>query len=208
MNKNIGYHQDKNNSIFVGGYARLLYNLYFKLFSLKNPFIAKGSVFHADAMIHKTSRVNGRIVAKGLGSIRIGKYCALGWDIRILTSNHNPRSLNLSISLQNQLGLPTRELAGDVIIGNNAWIGDAAIILPGISIGNGAIIAAGSVVTKNVPSYSIVAGNPARIIRRRFSDEKCEQIDSIQWWDLPHEKMFTVIGDIDNQEFDSMKGVV
>lgn len=68
-------------------------------------------------------------------------------------------------------------------IGNDVWIGRNVIVLPGVSIGNGAVVGAGSVVTKNVEKYSIVAGNPARPIRYRFTSEQIEKLEKIKWWD-------------------------
>jgi len=76
-----------------------------------------------------------------------------------------------------------------VHIGNDVWIGRSAIILSGISVGDGAVVGAGSVVTKNVPPYAIVAGNPARLIRYRFSDEIIEKMMKIKWWDFPDEQL-------------------
>ncbi|MBI5204619.1 MAG: CatB-related O-acetyltransferase [Nitrospirae bacterium] len=78
---------------------------------------------------------------------------------------------------------------GPVIIGNDVWIGDSVIILPGVQVGDGAIIGAGSVVTKNVPPYTIVGGVPAKKIRDRFSDKIKEQLLQIKWWDWPEEKI-------------------
>jgi acetyltransferase-like isoleucine patch superfamily enzyme len=78
---------------------------------------------------------------------------------------------------------------GDVIIGNDVWIGHEAVILSGARIGDGAVIGAGAVVTKDVEPYSIVAGNPARLIRKRFDDETIRKLLEIKWWDWPVEKI-------------------
>lgn len=73
---------------------------------------------------------------------------------------------------------------GKLTIGNDVWIGQYAVILPSCDyIGDGAVIGAGSIVTKNVPDYAIVAGNPAKVIKYRFSDEQIEQLKEIKWWD-------------------------
>lgn len=76
---------------------------------------------------------------------------------------------------------------GDTVIGNNVWIGCEATIMPGVTVGDGAIIGTRSVVTKDVPPFSIVAGNPARQIRMRFSEETIEQLLEIAWWNWPHD---------------------
>jgi hypothetical protein len=76
---------------------------------------------------------------------------------------------------------------GDITIGNDVWIGLNCTILDGITIGNGAVIAAGSVVTKNVEPYSIVGGNPAKLIKYRFSPELIKRIEDLKFWDMPIE---------------------
>lgn len=82
---------------------------------------------------------------------------------------------------------------GDIVIGNDVWIGRESIIMPGVKIGDGAIIAACSVVTKDVEPYSVVGGNPARFIKKRFNDELIELLLEFKWWDLPPEKLVTVL---------------
>ncbi|MGA0412819.1 MAG: chloramphenicol acetyltransferase [Candidatus Puniceispirillales bacterium] len=84
------------------------------------------------------------------------------------------------------------------IIGNDTWIGHAAIVKPDIIVGDGAIIGAGSVVTKDVESYTIVAGNPAKIIRRRFSEKIATQLSEIQWWNWSHEEIGSSLDDFRN----------
>jgi len=79
--------------------------------------------------------------------------------------------------------------AGDTKIGNDVWIGSEAMIMPGISIGNGAIIAARAVIVKDVAPYEIVGGNPALHIRYRFSNEEIEQLQNIKWWNWQEEKV-------------------
>ena len=82
---------------------------------------------------------------------------------------------------------------GDIVIGNDVWIGRESIIMPGGKIGDGAIIAAYSVVTKDVEPYSVVGGNPARFIKKRFNDELIELLLEFKWWDLPPEKLVAVL---------------
>jgi phosphonate metabolism protein (transferase hexapeptide repeat family) len=82
-----------------------------------------------------------------------------------------------------------------VHIGHDVWIGHGAIVLPGRSIGTGAVIAAGAVVTKDVPAYTIVAGNPARTIRRRFSEDATNRLAELAWWDWDHETLRRALPD-------------
>ncbi len=81
------------------------------------------------------------------------------------------------------------EQSGDTVVGNDVWIGREATILPGVSIGDGAVIGAGSVVTKHVQPYEIVAGNPARPVRMRFDDKDIRRLLNVRWWDWPVEKI-------------------
>lgn len=78
---------------------------------------------------------------------------------------------------------------GDIVIGNDVWIGYEAIVMQGVTIGDGAIIGARAVVTKDVPPYTIVGGVPAKPIRKRFSDEMISQLLEIKWWEWPYDKI-------------------
>lgn len=86
---------------------------------------------------------------------------------------------------------------GDIVrithIGNDVWIGARCIVMDGVTIGDGAIIAAGSVVTKDVPHFAIVGGAPAKVIKYRFSQEVIDRLEEIQWWNLPDEKITEVV---------------
>lgn len=170
-----------------------------KYFNLKDStgiFVCKGSRISNGTIIGDGTRINGKILIKGSGNTEIGKYCALGEDIKIISSNHEMNSVNLQYGLHKRIGLkPPRGEKMNVKIGHNVWIGDSAIILSGVTIGNGAVIAAGSVVTKNVEPYSVTGGVPARHIKFRFDADKISEIESSQWWNWPLEKM------IENKDF-------
>ena len=108
----------------------------------------------------KESHVTNRSNLDGRGGITIGDYVLIGFESIILTTMHVYRDPSLPIKLQGVEQKP-------VVIGNDVWLGTRAIVLPGVTIGDGAIVGAGAVVTKDVPPYTIVAGVPARIVGMR-----------------------------------------
>ena len=141
-----------------------------------------GSSIAPGTVIAERTRLNGPCVLKG-SQIRLGRYCALGDDVRIIASNHATHRANLQGDLQRRLGCSElAESRKPIDIGHNVWIGDAAIVLPNVTIGNGAVVASGAVVTRDVPAFAIVAGVPARLIRLRFSDRVIALLEEIQWW--------------------------
>lgn len=143
-----------------------------KYFGYNNgsEFIAKGSLISSKLIMGAGSRINGKIVIKGRGAVEIGCYCAVGDGVRVVTQNHSIDEEILSLALQRSVYGNIKVEAADVKIGNNVWVGDSAIILPGVSVGSGAVIGAGSIVTKNVAPFDVVAGNPARKIKNRHRE--------------------------------------
>lgn len=125
--------------------------------------------------------------------VYIGKFCSIAEKVTIITANHRADWITtypfgwLIDSIPKNPDHPIPK--GDIRIGNDVWIGLGAIILPGIAIGDGAIIGAGSVVTKDVDDYEIVAGNPARHIRYRFNEGQIKALKRIQWWNWHIEKI-------------------
>lgn len=123
-------------------------------------------------------------------TLTIGKYCSISTNVTIfLGSEHRTDWISTYPfpyfweEAKSITGHPMTK--GDVIIGNDVWIGYNAIILSGVKVGDGGVIGAGSVVAKNVPPYAIVAGNPAEIIRYRFDGETIKKLLEIRWWDWP-----------------------
>lgn len=117
----------------------------------------------------------------------IGRYTGIGLTARIWNRNHPPNFKSTHAFFYNPgLGYCDREIVDFIptVVGNDVWVGDNAIILPRVrSIGDGAIVGAGAVVTRDVPPYAIVAGNPARIVKYRFSPETIETLLKSRWWD-------------------------
>jgi tetrahydrodipicolinate N-succinyltransferase len=100
------------------------------------------------------------------------------------------------------LGIKTK---GNIIIGNDVWIGGDVKILSGVTVGNGAVIGANSLVAKNIPSYAIYAGNPARLIRMRFSDDEIKTLQEIKWWDWPLEHISMIIPVLNSNDITALK---
>ncbi|MGN7942098.1 Vat family streptogramin A O-acetyltransferase [Virgibacillus sp. 6R] len=122
----------------------------------------------------------------------IGKFCAIAKGIEFVMNGANHRMSSVTTYPFNIMGhgwekfTPTLEelpLKGDTVIGNDVWIGQNVTVMPGVHIGDGAIIAANSVVAKDIPPYHIAGGNPCKIIKKRFDDELINYLLSIKWWD-------------------------
>ena len=108
----------------------------------------------------------------------------------MISSNHETNRVNLQVMLQARLGFgPLETSRGPIRVGNNVWIGDAAIVLSGVTVGDGAVIAAGAVVTRDVPAFAIVAGAPARLVRMRFDPKEVARLTDLAWWNWSEEEM-------------------
>ncbi|WP_199194180.1 CatB-related O-acetyltransferase [Pleurocapsa sp. CCALA 161] len=171
-----------------------------KVFSI-NKFAKykKSKIFiHPDSKVGKFTtvgfgtRITGPafIDSKKESPVSIGKYCAIAHNLRIRTRNHYTGYINMQHRFQRRYNFPELvRTKGAINIGNGVWIGDNVTILPGVEIANGAVIGAGSIVTKSIPPYSIAVGNPAKVIKKRFSDQIIEQLQEINWWDWSEEKI-------------------
>ena len=118
---------------------------------------------------------------------KIGRYCSFASGVRIFNGNHPLEFQSMHPFFYNPVfGYVQKELIdrNRLTIGNDVWVGYNAVITPSVkSIGDGAVIGAGAVVTKNVPDYAVVVGNPARVVKYRFSEETRLKIKSSKWWD-------------------------
>ncbi|MBV1835427.1 CatB-related O-acetyltransferase [Novacetimonas pomaceti] len=134
------------------------------------------------------------VIEAEYAGLRIGKYCSIAREVLLILGNHRSDTVTT---------YPFRTLAqfwpnaanatddhctgGDIVIGNDVWICARATILSGVKVGSGAIIATGAVVTRDVPPYAIVGGNPARVIKYRFPERTIERLLALAWWDWPEE---------------------
>lgn len=133
----------------------------------------------------------------------IGPFCAIAQGAQIIMPDANhamagPSTFPFPVFAGawrdalplDQLPTPTK---GNTVIGPDVWLGTGCVILPGVTLGAGAIVAAGAVVTRDVPPYAVVAGNPARVVRQRFSAPEVERMLALAWWDWPVEAITAAI---------------
>ena len=168
-----------NPNIIVGDYT------------IYNDFVNHPTQFEKNNVLYHYPINQDRLI--------IGKFCSIACGAKFLfnSANHTLKSLsNYTFPLFfEEWGLDKKNVAsawdnkGDIIIGNDVWIGYEAVIMAGVHIGDGAVIAARAVVTKDVPPYTIVGGTPARKIRMRFEEETIARLQQIQWWNWSVEKI-------------------
>ena len=147
--------------------------------------------FAEKCVLHHYDFIGDRLV--------IGRFCALASDVRFVMNGANHAMSGFSTYPFNIFGHGWEEgfdpetwkqgSRGDTVVGNDVWIGMDVVVMPGVRIGNGAIVAARSVVTRDVPDYAVVAGNPARVVRRRFNEWTVARLLAVAWWDWPVEKV-------------------
>ncbi len=134
---------------------------------------------------------NVQILSK-VNAVQIGSFCSIAKDVTIQEYNHKVDRLS-TYNFEKHIfgGKSINDVAskGAITIGSDVWIGTKSVILSGVTIGHGAIVAAGSIVTKDVPPYAIVGGNPARVIKYRFTPDVVEQLLKLQWWEWQIDKI-------------------
>lgn len=156
-------------------------------YTIYNDFVADPRLFEQNNVLYHYPIHRERLV--------IGKFCSIACGAKFLfnCANHTLASLSTYTFplFYEEWGLERSAVAsawdnkGDILIGNDVWIGYEAVILAGVHIGNGAIIGARAVVTKDIAPYSIVGGVPAREIRKRFDATTIAHLEALQWWDWP-----------------------
>ncbi|GLR17022.1 CatB-related O-acetyltransferase [Portibacter lacus] len=186
---------DKNLKFPLPHYDRLC----FLKNVVKNPNIIIGDYTYYDDFEHvENFEKNVKYHFDFTGDqLIIGKFCMIASDVTFIMNGANHLSDAITSypfaifgkDWSNAMEGKTYPTKGNTTVGNDVWIGYAATIMPGVTIGDGAIIGSKSVVTKDVAPYEIVGGNPAKLIRKRFSDEEIHRLLNLKWWDWPIEKI-------------------
>lgn len=177
---------------------------------IKSPQIEVGEyTYYDDFETVENFEKNVRYLFEFIGDkLTIGKFCQIASGVTFIMNGANHLTDAVSTFPFAIFGedwapamagksYPTK---GDTTVGNDVWIGYEATIMAGVTIGDGAIIGSKSVVTKDVPPYTIVGGNPAKEIRKRFSDEQIDHLLSVCWWDWPVEKITKRLGALTGKE--------
>ena len=160
-------------------------------FTMYNDFVNDPMQFERNNVLYQYPINHDKLI--------IGKFCSIACGAKFIfnSANHTLSSIStypFPIFFE-EWGLNIKDVAaawdnkGDIIIGNDVWIGYEAVIMAGVTVGDGAIIGTRAVVTKDVPPYTIVGGVPAKPIRKRFENEALDELLKIRWWDWPEEKI-------------------
>lgn len=175
-------------------------------FTIYNDFVNDPRDFEKNNVLYHYPINNDRLI--------IGKFCSIACGAKFIfnCANHALKSLSTYTFplFFEEWGLPKSEVTsawdnkGDIVIGNDVWIGYDAVIMAGVRIGDGAIIGTRAVVTKDVEPYSIVGGVPAKEIRKRFSPEVIKKLMELQWWNWPLEKIKDAIRNIQSGNIDAL----
>lgn len=195
--KQIVYLKDvvKGQNIEVGGYT------------IYNDFVNDPCDFEKNNVLYHYP-VNG-------DKLKIGKFCSIACGAKFMftSGNHSMKSLSTYTFpiFFDEWALDAKNIRdawdnkGDIVVGNDVWIGYEAVIMSGVKIGNGAIIGTRTLVTKDVPPYTIVGGIPAKPIRRRFDDATIERLEKLHWWDWNEEKIKRNISAIQSGNIEALE---
>ena len=147
----------------------------------------------------------------------IGKFCAIARGIEFIMNGANHRMNSVTTYPFNIMGggwekyapsLDQLPLKGDTVVGNDVWLGQNTTVMPGVHIGDGAIIAANSIVVKDIPPYCIAGGNPCKVIRKRFDDELIAYLLELKWWDWDADKIFKNMEALCSGDLNRIKDII
>jgi virginiamycin A acetyltransferase len=175
---------DKKDSVTLSGFSRGLQNV---VFEGKNA-VPDRCNFSGKIKIGYASTLGYNNLLSG--TITIGNYCQLGADVALHATNHPMAYMTTYINQTLFQGdLKQFKEENKITIGHDVWIGHGVIIVGNVTVGNGCVLAAGSVVTKDVAPYTIVAGVPAKIVKNRFSRQIVQEIEALKWWYLSEDEL-------------------
>ena len=176
-------------------------------FTMYNDFVNDPTLFEKNNVLYHYPINHDKL--------QIGKFCSIACGAKFLFNSANHTLSSLSTYpfplFFEEWGLEKKDVTnawdnkGDIVIGNDVWIGYEAVVLAGVTIGDGAIIGTRAVVTKNVPPYTIVGGVPAKPIKKRFSEETISALLEIQWWNWSEERIARNIGAIQSGNVEQLK---
>ena len=204
---------DKNIVFPLPNYDRLC----FLKNVIKNPNIIVGDYTYYDDFedVHNFEK-NVKYLFDFIGDqLIIGKFCMIASGVTFIMNGANHLSKSISSypfaifgnGWENAMEAKSYPSKGNTVIGNDVWIGYNATIMPGVQIGDGAIIASNATVTKNVPAYGIVGGNPANLIRKRFSDNEIQELLSLKWWDWEIERISKYVQDLTGDQIQALSNI-
>jgi virginiamycin A acetyltransferase len=183
-----------------GGKVVLLKNL------VKSPFVSVGDyTYYTDTEDPSNFETSNVLYNFGPARLIIGKFCAIATGAQFLMPMANHPTMGVSTFpffvfggdwTKRTMDVLASMAGQDTVIGNDVWIGREAVIMPGVKVGDGAIISTRAFVSTDVPAYSVVAGNPARLIKRRYEPEEIELLERLAWWDWPIEVITEHVRDI------------
>lgn len=176
-------------------------------FTMYNDFVNDPTQFEKNNVLYHYPINHDKLI--------IGKFCSIGCGARFLfnSANHTMKSLSTypfplffeEWSLDKKDVIDSWDNKGDIVIGNDVWIGYEAVIMAGVTIGDGAIIGTRAVVTKDVPPYAIVGGVPAKMIKKRFTEETIVSLQKIKWWNWPKHKIARNISAIQTGNIEALE---
>ena len=199
---------------FLIGFIRNLFNPHISNFAFvsSNNRISPLATIYRGVKIKKSAVGDYTYISASteVENATIGKFCSVADHCRIGTSTHNIDQISTSPLFTQRINATksqwTDKNVNDspllkVKIGNDVWLGTHCIILGNVNVGNGAVVAAGAVVTKDVPPYAIVGGVPAKIIKYRFSEDIIKALEDSEWWNLPEDKLKDNISIFQKKDF-------
>jgi len=187
-----------NKNIIIGDYT------------IYNDFVADPTQFEKNNVLYHYPINNDRLI--------IGKFCSIACGAKFIFTSANHTLTSFSTYpfpiFYEEWNLNKEDVAsawdnkGDIVIGNDVWVGYEAVILSGVHIGDGAIIGARALVTKDVPPYAIVGGMPAKIIKNKFSEEIVSALQKLKWWNWPLEKISRNISFIQSGDIRALERLI